>query len=575
LVTDPQSPADSEAAAALRKKQAEPIFGVTGRIAVEAESTARQRRLLHHVLGTLQLSRQPGAGLIRRRLLPVVARYRYATSYQPGVSWPCVLNAAELVSIAAWPVGHPVVAGMRYGGGRQLPPARELLITDSKFDAMNAHRRASLRVVGRTTYPGRAGLLMQPTRDALQHTLVVGPTGSGKSELLTRLILADVAAGRGVVAIDPKAGDLIDAVIDRLPPNRLDDVVVFDVAERERPIGVNVIAGERPELVVDQVVHIFGELYGAEGLGPRSRDILHSGLLTLARVGGYTICELPALLTNVSFRRRLTGAIDDPLGLGPFWAWYSALGDSERAAVIAPLMNKLRPFVLRFPNILGQAQPRVSMLDVFTKRRVVLISLAKGIVGPQSAQLLGALLVSQLWNATLSRAAIPAERRHPVSVYLDEFADIVRLPTSLGDMLAQARGLGVGITLAAQHIHQMPPAVRADALANARSKIVFQLASDDAAVFAKQLGGGLQPTDLQALPRFEVYAGLVHGQSVLPPASAVTVPLGQSAGTADRVRSASRQAFGRDADDVHRELFARLGHHETPSDEVGRTRRSP
>ena len=567
---DARVPADSEEASSLKKKQAEPLFGVVGRIGVIAEGRDRQLRLLKQVVGALQLARQPGVGLVHRLLPPAMTRRRFARYAVPGIAWPCSLNAAELVGIIGWPVGHPVLAGLTYAGGRQLPPAREVLVSKPH----NTSQRAGARIVGRSTYPGRDGYLTLPARDALQHCLIIGPTGSGKSELLAQLVLQDINAGRAVVAVDPKGSDLIEAVIDRLPEQRLQDVVLIDPSERTRPVGLNVLAGTDPELVADQIEHIFTEIYG-DGLGPRSRDILHSSALTLAQAGGYTICDLPALLTNPTMRRRVLAGLNDPLALGPFWRWFeSTVSEAERATVIAPLQNKLRQFqktALR--NLLGQWSPSFTMADVFTERRILLVSLGKGVIGPETAQLLGALIVSQLWNATLARGAIAPERRHPVMVYLDEFADVVKLPTSLGDVLAQARGLGVGITLAAQHAQQLPASLRADALANARSKIVFQLGSDDAALFARQLGGGLQATDIQSLGRFEIYASLAHGNRTLSPASAVSLPLPSALGNADRVRAASRERYGRDADEIKAQLLARSGYDEPPDGPVGRTGR--
>ena len=575
--TGARVPADSEEALSLKHKQAEPVFGVVGRIAVVANGRDRQLRLLKQVVGALQLARASGVGLVRR-FLPFTRR-RFQHFAMPSIAWPCCLNAAELVGIIGWPVGHPVLAGLTYGGGRQLPPAQELLVSQAQLNALDDDKRGNrsrFRIVGASSFPGRDGYLSLSARDALQHCLVIGPTGSGKSELLGQLILQDINAGRAVVVIDPKGTDLIDAVLDRLPKDRLDDVVLVDPAERVRPVGLNVLVGADPELQADQVVHIFTEVYGNDVIGPRSRDILHSGVLTLAKAGGYSICDLPTLLTNPAMRGRVLSRLRDPFALEPFWSWFEhSIGEAERQTVIAPLMNKLRPFqrsALR--NLLGAAKPRFAMRDVFTKRRIVLVSLGKGVIGPETAQLLGALIVSQLWNATLSRAMIEPTRRHPTMVYLDEFASVVKLPTSLGDVLAQARGFGVGLTIAAQHIAQLPAAIRADALNNTKSKVTFQLGSDDAAVFARQLGSGLRPDDLQSLGRFEIYAALTHGSRTLPAASAVTLPLAAALGTAGRARGLSRARYGLDAKQIRQELLERGGHN-APEGPVGQARRRP
>jgi len=255
-------------------------------------------------------------------------------------------------------------------------------------------------------------------------------------------------------------------------------------------------------------------------------------------------------------RRRLLGEVDDPVALEPFWAWFESISDAERNQAIAPVLNKLRPFLLRksVRAIVGQVRPRFRIDDVFTKRKVVLVSLAKGLIGPEAAALLGSLFVAELWQAVLGRGAIAPERRHVVSVYADEFQDYVHLPTDMADALAQARGLGVGLTLAHQHLAQLPANLRASVLANARSRVCFQLAADDAQTMTKFAGEDLEPSDFQRLPRFEAYAQLVVGGEVTDFASMRTLPL--PAPTSDRqvIRRLSRERYGRPVDEVEAEI---------------------
>ena len=179
------------------------------------------------------------------------------------------------------------------------------------------------------------------------------------------LISQDMQAGRGVVVVDPK-GDLVSDVLDRVPPG----------ADRRRRgvrpgrrgasgVELNLLArpGESPELVVDQVVSIFHDLY-RDSWGPRTDDILRAALLTLVGVPGMTLAEVPLLLTDPGFRQPLVGRLDDPVALGPFWGWYNGLSDGERTAAIGPVMNKLRTFLLRrrLRNILGQAWPALDFI---------------------------------------------------------------------------------------------------------------------------------------------------------------------------------------------------------------------
>jgi hypothetical protein len=189
---------------------------------------------------------------------------------------------------------------------------------------------------------------------------------------------------------------------------------------------------------------------------------------------------------------------------------------------------------------------------VFTERKVLLVSLHKGLLGPETAALLGSLVVSQLWQAVLGRSAIPPERRHPAFVYVDEFQDYLHLPLDLADALAQARGLGVGFALAHQYLHQLDPAMRSAVLANAQSRVAFRLPGEDARLVAADTA--LAAEDFQSLGAFQCYAQLVAHSAVQPWCSASTVlpalPISQPA----VVRAASRSAYGVDRAEIEAEL---------------------
>ena len=409
--------------------------------------------------------------------------------------------------------------------------------------------------------------------DGMLHSHVIGPTGVGKSTLLANLILQDVDAGRGAVVLDTK-GDLIADVLDRIPDARLDDVVVLDPMDETRPVGLNPLhRSADAELVADQIVGTFHRLYAAFW-GPRTQDILHASLLTLASRQGMTLCELPVLLTTAGFRRDLVAGLHDEVALKPFWAWYEALSDAERAQALGPVMNKLRAFLLRrrIRNVIGQAEPRFAISDVLDRRKVLLVSLAKGLLGTESASLLGSLVVAQCWQAIQGRAGMAPEQRAPVFMYLDEFQDYLALPLDLSDVLAQARGFRVGLVLAHQHLGQLNTTIRQAVLANARSRIVFETAADDAPTLARALGRPVTADDLQALPAFEVYASLCVDGHVTDPCSVRTLPLVPTRDSAGRVRARSRDRYGQDRGEIEEAIRTRR---KAPADApVGRRRTS-
>ncbi|MBV9823348.1 MAG: type IV secretory system conjugative DNA transfer family protein, partial [Actinobacteria bacterium] len=389
------------------------------------------------------------------------------------------------------------------------------------------------------------------------------------------LIEQDIAAGHGVVVIEPKS-DLTEDVLAHIPPERRDDVVVLDAADRT-PVGLNPLAssGERAEVTADLLLAVFKALY-ADSWGPRTQDILHSCLLTLARRDDATLVMLPLLLTDAGFRRSLTSGLRDPLALEPFWTWYEQLSPGERAQAIAPLMNKLRQWLLRpsLRAVLGQREPRFQLSQVFTEQKIFLVPLRKAILGPEAAALLGSLVVAQLWQTIQARAAVPASKRRPVMVYIDEVQDYLHLPTDLADALAQARGFGAGFTLAHQFLGQLPLPMRTAVLSNARSRVCFQLSREDAGQLAKghpELGA----EDFTALGQYQVYASLfAHGASS-PYASGVTLPPSAAISQPSELLRASQQRYGRPLDEIEAGFaeLIRSGHQdsETP---LGRRRRA-
>ncbi len=552
----PPPPMDAEAREALRMKQAQPGWQTIGRLAVKAKTPSRERQLVRQVLGALRVAEAPGVRFWAR-----VTPAKRVSEAASGWRLPLRLNASELATLSAFPIGLTNELPVNMIGSRLLAPSAAI--------------SRSGRIVCHATYPGRGRPLALTATDSLRHLHALGPTGVGKSTLLLNLITQDIAHGRVVVVIEPK-GDLIADVLARIPATRVADVVLIDPSD-VRPVGLNPLAlgGRSPELAADQLLGLFHSLYAAHW-GPRTHDILSASLLTLARTPGMSLAALPLLLTDTGFRRRVVPKVADPIGLAPFWSAYEAWSEQERIAAIAPVMNKLRPLLLRpeMRAVIGQTSGHFDLRRVFTERKILLVNLSKGLLGPETSTLLGSLIVSQLWQAILGRATIAPERRHPAFVVVDEFQDYLHLGTvDLADALAQARGLGVGFALAHQYLHQLGPDMRSAVLANAQSRVAFRLPSEDARVIAS--GSTLAPEDYQSLGAFQCYAQLVAQGAVQPWCSARTVPPAAPTNDPAVVRAASRVAYGVDRAaieaDLH-ELF--VGRRDSKGDDLSPRRRN-
>jgi TraM recognition site of TraD and TraG len=539
LLGDTSTTRDAEALAAARRKQEEPLLAAALRLGVSTPTPARTTSVFGWVWGCLRGLNAPGVRIVRRRLPPSVVAGRIARVAVPIVIWPLILNTRELTGLLGLPLGEVLVPGLAKGGARQLPPPFAMPSRGS--------------VVAVSTYPGmtRRNLALT-TSDRLRHTWVIGPTGVGKSTLLAAQIGQDIEAGRGVVVIDPKGGDLIRDVLDRMPASRAGDVMVLDPSATDRPVGLNLLdmaRGEHAEeLAVDHLVHLMASLWHSSW-GPRTSDVLRNALLTLtytraADGSRFTLVELPELLLNPAFRRFVVSQPGVPPAVRPFWAGFEAMSDGERAQVIGPSLNKLRSLTTRtaLRLMLGQSAG-IRLDEVFTRRRIILVSLPAGVIGSDTAALVGSLVMAGLWQATLARVAVPAERRHPVMVYLDEFQTVMRLPVDLADMLAQARGLGVGLVLAHQYLGQLSAEIRTAVLGTARTQICFQVEYDDAKILASRFAP-LTQADLSNLSAYEIAMRPCVGGATLAPVTGRTLPLATPTTDGAALAEASRARFG-------------------------------
>ncbi|MFD2415354.1 type IV secretory system conjugative DNA transfer family protein [Amycolatopsis pigmentata] len=441
-----------------------------------------------------------------------------------------LLSVPELAAIAHLPTDN-AIPGVQRAGAKALAPPPGITTPSPQAKPIG---------VTDTGHPRPVALRVP---DARHHLHVLGATGSGKSTLLGTMLLADAEAGRGIVLIDPK-GDLVTDILSRLPASAGDRVVLFDATSRTRPPCLNPLDGEETDLTVDNLVSVFRRVYSAFW-GPRTDDVMRASCLTLrTQQAVATLADLPKLLADPAFRSRTTAGITDPVLRG-FWTWYEELTDSQRSQVIAPLMNKLRAFLLRpfVRDAIAAGHSTVDMNAVLDGG-ICLVRIPKGSLGEETTRLIGSLVVARTWQATTGRARTPQHQRHDASLVIDECHNFLNLPYAIEDMLAEARGFRLAITLAHQHLGQLPRELREGISTNARNKIFFNASPEDARELAHHTTPRLTDHDLAHLGAYHAAIRLVlHGEQT-PPFTLHTQPLPPpTPGRARDIRTAARHAL--------------------------------
>ncbi len=532
--------ASAETRKAVRDKAEQYIFQTAIRIGISGDGTVSR---LRNIVSAFKVLETAGVHIHEESIKP-----DDLNSNRIPWHFPLQLSSKELGNFLLLPAGEDELPGTPGLHPKQtLPPGWYRSPSNKNNDRSFA--------VSMDTVTSKK-LSISP-RDSLEHCHLIGPTGSGKSTAMLHLILSDINAGRSVLVLDPKA-DLVTDILMRIPEERMDDVVVIDPSD-PAPCGFNPLAFKdygNPSLIADAILSVLKEIF-SDSWGIYTQDVLTAALLTLAEAENSTLLWLLPLLTDENFRRRITSRVKDRMALRPFWEQFEALRDTEKRQQISPVLNKLRQLTLRpgLRNVLGQAKPKFSLTDLFYKRRIVLIPLNKGLTGGESARLLGSLIVGLTWTLALSRAGVPAEKRHIVEIYIDELQDYLSLPTDLSDALAQARGLGVGLTLAHQYRDQLPLNIRSGIDVNARNKIVFGLNSRDAKDMAA-MAPELTAEDFMALPRYQIYTSFQSGGRNTGWVQGRTLPPPPALHDAAELKAKSQATYGVPAEQIEEEYLS-------------------
>lgn len=391
--------------------------------------------------------------------------------------------------------------------------------------------------------------------DRRRHMYIIGKTGTGKSTLMQKMAISDIYQGKGLGFVDPH-GDSIDLILEHIPDERMDDVVLFDPSDLQNPLAINMLELFDPEqkgLVASGLIEVFKKRFEFSW-GPRLEHLLRHLILSLLEVPGSTMLGINRMLTDLTYRRYIVHLLEDPVMID-FWNnEYPQLEDSRQGAeAIAPIQNRIGQFLASpiIRNLVSNARSTVKFDEIMNEGKIFLVNLSKGKIGDDNSNILGSLIVSRLQFAAMSRVVIPEDQRRDFFLYVDEFQNFVT--SSFATILSEARKYRLSVILAHQYIGQLeqsgltnPAEVREAIFGNVGSMISFTIGQSDAEVLAKEFAGVFDESDFVTLEKYNMYLKLMIDLTQSRPFSAKSEAINANLKTTnkERVVELSRDKYG-------------------------------
>jgi CxxC-x17-CxxC domain-containing protein len=414
----------------------------------------------------------------------------------------------------------------------------------------------------RTNFRGQNKIFGIKLSDRRQHMYIVGKTGTGKTNLIKNIAIQDINSGRGLCVVDPH-GELVEELLEKIPKDRSKDVIYFNPADSEYPLGFNVL--EVPDkkykhLIAQGLIGIFTKIW-ANVWSARMEYILNNCILALIETPGTTLLGIQRILTDKDYRQRILANVTDPV-VRAFWMnEYEVWQDRFRNEAIVPIQNKVGQFVATslIRNIVGQAKSSFEVFDLMNEGKILLVNISKGRVGEENSMLLGAMLITKIQLAAMERVRIPENERRDFYLYVDEFQNFAT--EAFASILSEARKYRLNLIISHQYtgqlISQTTTMVRDAVFGNVGTMIFFRVGAADAEFLEKEIKPEFLIDDLVNLPNYNIYLKLMVDGVSTRPFSAVTIPpLATTSDMADPkiIVDNSRKQYARSASKVEEEI---------------------
>jgi CxxC-x17-CxxC domain-containing protein len=395
------------------------------------------------------------------------------------------------------------------------------------------------------------------TDDRRRHMYIVGKTGMGKTTLIENMVLSDIMAGHGVCYIDPH-GDTAEKILDYIPSHRINDVVYFNPADQEYPVGFNILEtvdDSQKHLVASGLMGVFKKIW-PDVWSPRMEYILLNCVLALLDYPGATLLGINRLLVDKDYRTRVIAKIRDPI-VKTFWvAEFASWSEKYATEAIAPVQNKVGQFLSAsiIRNIVAQVKSTIDPRRIMDEGKILVVNLSKGRIGEDNMRLLGGMLITKIQMAAMERVDTPESERRDFYLYVDEFQNFAN--ESFANILSEARKYRLSLIVAHQYIKQLAEEVAWAVFGNVGTLITFRVGSDDAQFMENEFMPTYTPEDLVNLAKFQVYLKLMVDGAATAPFSANTLaPIAKKTGNTEKVVSVSRERYSSPRADIEEKVL--------------------
>ena len=550
-----QKNVDENAIKAIQEKIQKPIFETNIRILTSAATEARAKEILSHIessfgqFSLVVLNSFKTVYLKDNSLRKLV----YDFSFRNFATHQKVdLNIEELTSIYHFPTHFLETPYIKSVKSRDAEPPINL-------------PEKGVNLIGTVRFRGEEKKVMIASKkDRRRHAYFIGQTGTGKSSLLQEMIRLDIENGEGVGVIDPH-GDLIEDTLANIPKEREKDVILFNPADTDRPIGLNMLECDtlgQKDFAVQEMISIFHKLFLAETMGPMFEHYMRNAMLAVMadKENPGTLVEVSRMFTDNLFMESTLRKVQDPM-VKRFWLkeWKEQSAGSNKSEMIGYVVSKIGRFIENsmMRNIIGQPHSGFNLADIMDNKKILLVNLSKGLTGEMNSSLLGLILVSKIQMAVMKRASIPEKDRKDFYLYIDEFQNFTT--DSISTILSEARKYRLSLILAHQYIAQLKDEIKNAVLGNVGTIGSFRVGADDSEFLEKQFKPDFSKSDLVNLNNFNLIVKMMINNEVSKAFKVKIIrPKEGNVERVEELKEMSRLKYGKSRSSVEENISRRL-----------------